>query len=151
MNQFTEKQKEDAKKILKEDCDKYFNGKSKMSQSIAEKHLELRYIITGKKSEHSPKEPQESNRSFFHLKDFPTTLKMQGIKESFDGLFTHPDYCSYYEFKYKNGLMYFSGGEEFDGIIDYEDYEPKRLFLSARIPASKEMILANNSLSSSQL
>jgi len=115
-----------------------------------EEHLHLRFIATGHKNEYSPKEPFYSNRSFFHLKNISCLLTVNSKTE--EGVFTHEDYASYYEFVKKDGsVIYFSGGEEFLGKLVYENYEPFKLILSAECPSNKTIIIANGSLTSSEL
>lgn len=107
------------------------------------------YTATGKKSEKAPKDGPEF-RVFFHLKYMPCALQLW--KQVYHGFFHHEDNSPYYIFKCDDGRdMYFSGIGEFDGVMVFSSYTPKKLFLTARWPATKEIILANDSLTCSCL
>jgi hypothetical protein len=107
------------------------------------------YVATGKKQEKAPKDGPQF-RLFYHLKHFPCALQV-GNKVH-HGLFVHEDGAQYYLFKADDGRdMYFEGMGEFDGIMVYENHAPKKLFMTAKWPSTKEIILANQSLTSSCL
>lgn len=138
---FSSEQIEQASKRLKE----------RKSSLLSDEIKELKFIVNSNKTETSPREPLFSNRSFFHLKDFPCSLSIDG--QSLEGKFTHEDYTLFYEFKSDDGqLLYFEGGEEFEGEMIYENYKPFHLILSAKYPlTNKDIIIANNSLTNSML
>jgi hypothetical protein len=112
---------------------------------------ELMFIVTGEKRVKSPIEPYDSNRSFFHLKEVPCTLKSG--KNTEEGLFTHEDYALFYELKRADGsAIYLRGGASFKGEMTYEEWKPKHLYLWAtEAPTTRELIIANGSLTSSCL
>jgi hypothetical protein len=136
----------------------YDSGKGVISHSEAE---HLRYLVTGKKVEISPREPFWSNRSFFHLKNIACILSLQLNSSRPDctalqmqkGVFNHDDYASFYSFTPENGEpMFFEGGQKFSGILTYENYEPISLALHVgELPSSKEVIVANKSLTAACL
>lgn len=138
---YSQEQIEEAKNILK-------NSRNKDGKSIIsfEKRKELNFIVTGEKIEHSPNEPSFSNCSFFNLKNM--SCDWNGL----NGIFNHEDYSRIYEFICDDRKFYFSGGDEFNNsFIVYENYLPKKLYLKCNYSNNKEIIMANCSLTNSQL
>jgi hypothetical protein len=125
---------------------------SKLPRGMTEEdYNDLVFIATGEKETESPIEPYDSNRSFFHLKEIPCTLTCGGKVET--GLFTHEDYALFYEFKRADGsVMYFRGGPSFRGKMEYVNWKPNHLRLTTNeAPSTRELIIANGSLTSSSL
>jgi hypothetical protein len=112
---------------------------------------ELKFLATGFKIVESPIEPYESNRSFFHLKDVPCGLFINGTAEN--GKFSHEDYAPFYTFERQDGSkIYFRGGASFKGKLEYMNYQPTQLYLYTKeLPTSLEVLLASGSLTSSCL
>jgi hypothetical protein len=107
------------------------------------------YMATGKKSETAPIDGPNF-RSFYHLKQFPCALQLRN--KVYHGFFTHEDAAPYYLFKGDDGKdMCFEGIGEFEGVMVYQDYAPKKLFVAAQYPSTKEIIIANTSLTCSCL
>ncbi len=121
--------------------DQYYNGKRKLSN---EDIGDLTFVTTGQQVTKSPKEPDNSNCSFFHLKNIPCTLSVDG-GVYLNGIFAHEDHARHYEFTHNGTIYAFDGGDKLDGTLHYENYEPVKLYACVKQLQTKEIYLAIHS------
>lgn len=139
--------KEEKIRQAKQMLEAHMSGKKNLNPTHA---LEVHYIAKGYKTEYSPKEPNESNRSFFHVQNMPCTLKLGN--QTYEGFLTHQDYSPFYDFMSGENKFFIGSGEDINGTMRYENYEPVHLTVTATFAYSNLMLFyANASLTSSGL